>query len=115
MASIAVRDDTLVVELTPYERVANLGRRIEIPVASIRGVEHVDDGLTTVPRGIKTGLRVPRTHYVCTGPRRTFVAVRRGKGAVVVRAEGARYDTIAVEAGDPAKVASELRSQVAVG
>ena len=114
MAQIVTSDDTVVVELSPVEKVGALHGDVRVPRSAVRDVRVVEDGFSE-RRGLRSpGTAVPRTVALGTWRGRDgkdFVAIRRGKPAVVVELDGAGYDRLIVSVDDPARVREELARQ----
>lgn len=105
MVALSIRDGTLLVRMRGLGMVLALKRRLRIPLACIAGV-HIDD---EAAHGFWKGVRLPGTHIpgllvagtFHRGGRRTFWSVRRGRRAVVIDLENARYDRLVLEVADP--------------
>ena len=111
MATVRVTSTTVTVSCTRAERFWGLVRDLEVDRSAVRGAEVVEDALSAA-RGVRApGLAWPGRRKIGTWRRRgerTLVSVRRGRPAVRIRLEGARYDTVLVGADDAAALARSL-------
>jgi hypothetical protein len=111
MTTLHIEGNDLALRFTPYEKVAGLVRDIRVPLASIRSVELVENGLSAA-KGLRApGLGLPGIRKL--GTWRTFgakslVSVRREVPAVRVSLEGERYDTLLVSTSDAREIAARL-------
>ncbi|GAA2243465.1 hypothetical protein GCM10010232_33090 [Streptomyces amakusaensis] len=115
MAQINVDGGRLIVEITGMNRVWALKKRLDIPLAHVRGAT-ADPGIAMEPKGI----RAPGTHFprfITSGTfykdgERVFWDVRDSSKAVVVELAGERYTRLVVQVDDPrATVALIERAQ----
>lgn len=112
MAEVSIEGDQVVLHLSPLEKLEGIHGDLRAPLASVRGVEVLDDAMGEVH-----GLRAPGTGvpglvavgtYLDQGTK-TFAAVhhdtRRG---VRVSLDGGGYDEWIVGCADPEGVAAGL-------
>jgi hypothetical protein len=112
MARITVSGDRLSVELTGWEPLWALKRRVDVPLASVvrvaAGPEHARR-----PRG----LRLPGSYFpgvIAAGTYRgrghsEFWSVRRPERAVVIDLHGAQYDRLIIQVDDPADTVRRIQ------
>ena len=113
MAEIVLTEHRVVVRLTSAEKVWALRRDdITVPLAAIRAVAVVPDGLSAAHGLRSPGLGVPGRRKVGTWRgrgRRTFVCVRRGEPALRIRLRArSPFDTLLVGNERAADLAAEL-------
>jgi hypothetical protein len=110
MATLQLRPPVLSVRLTRGEKIAGLLRDVDVPLAAVRDVDVVPDGVAAT-RGLRApGLGLPQ-RKIGTWRRRdgkALVSVRRGQPAVRVRLDGARWDELLVGADDATSLAATL-------
>ena len=113
MAHIDLIPAVLRLRLTPFERIAGLLRDRHAPLAAVREVDVVSDGLAAA-RGLRApGLGVPGICKIGTWRGRSvrrLVAVRRGEPALRIGLEGQRYDEWLVSMPDAHAVVGRLRA-----
>jgi hypothetical protein len=111
MARISVVGDRLLVEVQGLHRLWALKRRIEVPLAHVRGVFH-DPGVGRERKGIRApGLAVPRVATMGTfyrHGRRSFWDIRSGSHAVVVDLAHERWVRLVVDVDDPVATVTAL-------
>jgi hypothetical protein len=113
MANLQLTSSTLTVHFTRAEKIAGLVRNLSLPLAAVRDVEVVPDGLSAA-RGLRApGLALPGRRKIGTwrrSGRRTLVSVRRDQPAVRIAVSGSRYDTLLIGTDDPTTQATALAS-----
>jgi hypothetical protein len=111
MATVQLTPTTVTVHFTRAEKVWGLLRDVELPRTAVRHVDVVQDSVSA-PRGLRApGLAWPGRRKIGTWRRRgekSLVSVRRGQPAVLLRLEGAPYDTVLVGSDDAAALAEAL-------
>ena len=111
MATVQLTPTTVTVRFTRAEKFWGLVRDVDIDRAAVRGVDVVDEPLSAA-RGLRApGLAWPGLRKIGTWRargERSLVSVRRGRPAVRLRLEGARYDTVLVSTDDAAALAGAL-------
>ena len=110
MATLQLRPPVLSLRLTRGEKIWGLLRDVDVPLAAVRDVEVVTDGIAAV-RGLRApGLGLPgRKIGTWRGRgRRTLVCVRRGQPAVRLRLDGQRWDELLVGTDEAEAVAAAL-------
>lgn len=111
MAELEVNADDVVVHLSGVEAIGSWRREVRVPVRCLTMV-HVEQS----PLDCVSLLRLPGVAWpgaFVFGSRRyrgrhEFVVVRAGLPAVVVEAEGARWDRVVVSHPDAVNIAAEL-------
>ena len=115
MATVQLRPPVLSLRLTRGEKIAGLLRDVDLPLAAVREVDVVPDGIGAT-RGLRApGLGLPGLRKIGTwrSPgRRALVSVRRGQPAVRIRLDGQRWDELLVGSDDAAGVAAALGAAV---
>ena len=113
MAHILVDLNDAVVHLSRLESIAAWRQEVRIPISCLRMV-HVEEmpmpGLSLVRL---PGLAWPRTFVIGScrwRGKREFVAVRAGRPAVVLEAEGTAWDRVVVSDPEAFAIAAELAS-----
>ncbi|MGW6918595.1 hypothetical protein ACWGB8_32970 [Kitasatospora sp. NPDC054939] len=104
MASIAVTDESLVVEIEGLDKLWAFKSRIEIPLGNVRGAT-LDPGIVREPKGLRMG----GTHFpglITAGTFRSggewvFWDVKDPAKAVVIELADERYSRLVVEVSDP--------------
>ena len=118
MAEIEVSSDALAVRLEGWERVWALRRRIEVPVAQVRGAR-VDPEAARAPRGLRApGTYLPRVITAGTFWRRRgrdFWSVRDPTKAVVIDLGGGPYARLIVQVADAAATAAAIEKRKTAG
>jgi hypothetical protein len=113
MTTIIVTPDRVRIELSVREKVGGLVRDLDVPASAVRSVSVVPDGLAAA-RGIRApGLGIPGVRKIGTWRRRggkTLVSVRRGRPAVLLLLDGARFDRVLVEVDQPQVYVDQLRA-----
>ena len=112
MPRLEIQHDRLVVCLSVGEKLAAVAlRRPKAPLSAVRSARVVQHPFEEL-RGIRApGLRVPGSIALGTWRSRRgrdFVAVYRGRPAVIVELEGARHRRFVVSVADPAAVVAAL-------
>jgi pimeloyl-ACP methyl ester carboxylesterase len=115
MADIVVAGNGLQIQLTRGEQVAGLRSGVTVPMAQVRAVRVVPDGLLAA-RGLRApGLGVPGVRKIGTWRSRSgrmFVSVRRDEPAVLIRLHrGSAWHALLI--GSPR--AAELAARVTTG
>jgi hypothetical protein len=115
MARLEIQGDRLVVCLSVGEKFAAVAlRRPKARLSAVRSARVVPHPFEEL-RGIRApGLRVPGSIALGTWRSRRgrdFVAVYRGRPAVIVELEGARYRRFVVSVIDPAAVVAAISAQ----
>jgi hypothetical protein len=110
MATVQLRPPVLSVRLTRAEKIAGILRDVDVPLAAVRGIEVVPDGIAAT-RGLRApGLGLPRRKIGTWRSRKgkALVSVRRGQPAVRIRLEGQRWDELLVGTDDASGLATAL-------
>ena len=111
MATVQLNPPVLSLRLTRGEKVAGLLRDVEVPLAAVRDVEVVPDGMAAA-RGLRApGLGLPGLRRIGTWRSRdgkALVSVRRGQPAVRIRLEGQRWHELLVGTDDAPSLAASL-------
>ena len=112
MARLEIQGDRLVVCLSAGEQFAAVVLRSpKVPLSTVRSARVVQHPFEEL-RGIRApGLGVPGSIALGTWRSRRgkdFVAVYRGRPAVIVELEGARYRRFVVSVADPAAVVAAI-------
>jgi len=113
MAELQISPDSVVVVLSPAERVAALHGDVAVERACVAGVEATADGAGLVTGMRAPGLSVPGGVKLGTWRHdgvKDFVAVRPGRPAVAVRLTGAEWDRLIVSVDDPDAVVARLET-----
>ncbi len=111
MAHITVDLNDVVVHLTALETVASWRRAVRLPIGSLRMVHVEESPLAGLSRWRLPGLACPGVFVVGSRRRRgqrEFAAVRAGRPAVVLDAEGAAWDRVVVSDPRAVEIAAEL-------
>jgi hypothetical protein len=116
MMTIDVTATELVVEMTGWDRLWTLRRRLAVPLEHIRRA-----AITTDLKTMRPGLRLPGTHWpgaITAGTYRKdgewwFWNVRRREKAIIVDLENERYDHMVLEVDDPEAVVDAIEVAVA--
>jgi hypothetical protein len=112
MTTIALSSDTLSVRLTRWEKVAGLLRDTDVPLAAVRAVDVVPDGVDAA-RGLRApGLGLPGIRLVGTWRgrgHRALVAVHGRRPAVRIRLEGERWSELLLGVEDAEGTAEAVR------
>ena len=111
MAYLIVGESDVVVRLKPLEGLASWRRELRLPIASLRMVHVEQSPLANVSLWRLPGLSWPGAFALGIrrqGGRREFAAVRRTVPAVVLDAEGGRWDRVVVSHPDAVKLAAEI-------
>lgn len=112
MAELTVEGAELVLTMTKLEKVESVHGEIRVPVASVTGVEVLDDAIDAV-HGFRVGTRVPGAVAVGTFTARdakTFAVVHHDTPrGVLVKLTDDRFDQLIVGCDDPESVAALLR------
>lgn len=116
MARLEIQGDRLVVRLSVGERLVAVAlRRRKVRLSAVRSARVVQHPFEEL-RGIRApGLRVPGSIALGTWRSRRgrdFVAVYRGRPAVIVEFEGARYRRFVVSVADPAAIVAAISAQL---
>ncbi len=116
MARLEIQGDRLVVCISVGEKLAAVKlRRPGVQLSAVRSVRIVQHPFEEL-RGIRApGLRVPGSVALGTWRSRRgrdFVAVYRGRPAVIVELEGARYRRFVVSVTDPAAVVAAISARL---
>jgi hypothetical protein len=111
MAHVRTDDTTLVVALTPLERVLALRRRVAVPLSAVRQVDVLDDVIHQVhglrPSQLKLiGSYLPGRlavgSFLAGGQRPAFIAARRSPSrGLRITPEGAKYSQLIIGLDDP--------------
>jgi hypothetical protein len=110
VATLQLRPPVLSLRLTRAEKVAGLLHDVDVPLAAVREVEVVPDGVAA-NRGVRApGLGLPsRRIGTWRSPgRKALVSVRRGQPAVRIRLEGQRWDELLVGTDEAPALAAAL-------
>ncbi len=113
MAHITVDLNDVVVHLTALETVAAWRRSLRLPISALHMVHVEERPLAGLPRWRLPGLACPGLFVIGSRHhegRREFAAVRAGRPAVVLDAEGADWDRVVVSDPSAVLVAAELAS-----
>ena len=116
MARLEVQGDRLVVRISAGEKFAAVKlRRPSVRLSAVRSARIVQHPFEEL-RGIRApGLRVPGSIALGTWRSRRgrdFVAVYRGRPAVIVELESARYRRFVVSVTDPAAVVAAISARL---
>jgi hypothetical protein len=112
MSSVTVRGDSLIIRLTPLEKLLGLVRDQVVPRAAVEHVEAVPDGLAAASGLRAPGLALPGRRKIGTwrgGGLKRFVCVRGGEPALKVTISGSRFDELVVSTPDADSIAAQLR------
>ena len=109
MAHITVDLNDVVVHLTALETAAAWRRSLRLPISALHMVHVEERPLASLSRWRLPGLACPGL-FVIGSRRREFAAVRAGRPAVVLDAEGADWDRVVVSDPSAVLVAAELAS-----
>ncbi|HYO39080.1 MAG TPA: alpha/beta fold hydrolase [Nocardioidaceae bacterium] len=116
MTTMRMSDDALSITFTTAERVAGLLQDQHIPLASVRAVEVVPDGLEAA-RGLRApGFALPGRRKIGTWRSRagtSLVAVRGHRPAVRLTVHGQRYATLLITTDTPEELAASLSRHAA--
>ncbi|HTV12114.1 MAG TPA: hypothetical protein VME20_09650 [Acidimicrobiales bacterium] len=115
MAEVRVEGNDIVVRLGTFEALVTFRRQVRVPLASLRMVQVEGSPMTGVPLLLVPGLAWAKSFAVgCSrkGGRREFVAVYAHRPAVVVDAEGARWDRLVISQRDAGAMAAELATML---
>ncbi len=105
MATVTIEGDRLIVDLSGWEAVFALKRRIDVPISSISSARA---GTLTSKR--PNGLRLPGTYvpavitagsYWWKGRGWSFWSVRHHESTIDIRLHETRYHRIVIEVADP--------------
>jgi hypothetical protein len=113
MATLSARNGTIAVRFTRIEKILGLLRDHHYPLSAVLSVTVEPHGLPAV-RGLRApGLGLPGvakigTFYGSDG--KTLASVTRGRGAVIVRLVGVKFDRLVIGADDPRGCAQELNA-----
>lgn len=113
MATIDITADHVVIELTPFEKIAGLVGDQVVPLASIVAVGLEPSSLDAARGWRAPGLGVPGRTKIGTwrrAGRRDLVVARRGEPAVSIEATGQRFARYLVATPDAAAVVDRIRS-----
>jgi hypothetical protein len=113
MAHITVDLNDVVVHLSALETAAAWRRSVCLPISALRMVHVEERPLAGLPRWRLPGMACPG--FFVIGSRRheglrEFAAVRAGRPAVVLDAEGAEWDRLVVSDPSAVAIAAELAS-----
>jgi hypothetical protein len=113
MAIVELQDDDMVVRLTPIEKIGALHGDVRIPRDAVREVE-----VESKPFSRLRGIRAPGTGWPGRialgtwrkrGGKKDFVAVYRGRPAVIVKLDDdAGYDRLVISVDAPDEVRKQL-------
>ena len=112
MATLQLRPPVLSLRLTRGEKIVGLLRDVEVPLAAVRDVEAVPDGVAAT-RGLRApGLGLPWRRIGTWRSRagKALVSVRRGQPAVRIRLDGQRWEQLLIGTDDAPSVAEALTS-----
>ncbi len=111
MTRVAIGPNSMAVTFTRAEKVAGLLRDQEVPLAAVRSVEVVPDGISAA-RGLRApGLGIPGYRKIGTWRGRggrTLVVARPGRPALRITLDGQRYARLLLDVDRPAEVAAAL-------
>ena len=113
MAHITVDLTDVVVHLTAAEAIAACRRSVKVPMSALRMVHVEESPLVGLARWRLPGLACPGLFVIGSRRRhgqRGFAAVRAGRPAVVLDAEGAAWDRVVVSDARAVETAAELAS-----
>jgi hypothetical protein len=111
MARLTVEQLDVVVRLEALEGLAAWRRELRVPLGCVRMVHVEEAPLAGLSLWRLPGLSWPGLFAVGSRTRdgvREFVAVRAGQPAIVLDAEGARWDRLVISHPDAVNVAAEL-------
>ena len=112
--SMRVTDDRLEIRFTRSEKALGLLRDVDVPVAAVRDVEVVRNGLAATSGMRAPGYSWPGSRKIGTWRkrgRRSLVDVRRGQPALRVRLDGQRYDELLIGSDDAERLAGGIRAR----
>jgi len=113
--SLRVTGDRLELRFTLAEKALGLLRDVDVPLAAVRDVELVTDGLAAT-RGVRApGYSLPWRRKLGTWRgrgHRSLVDVRRDQPALRVRLDGQRHDELLIGADDAQRLAGELHARL---
>jgi hypothetical protein len=115
VASLAIEDDELVVEMTTAEKLEAVHGEVRVPLAAVRAVRTVGDAWPEL-RGIRApGTGIPGK--IAVGTRRgsfgSDFAVVHGTGpAVIVELDGAKYSRLVITNDDAEQLARQIQDRL---
>jgi hypothetical protein len=113
--NIELRDRTVRIELSPFEKLASLHGDLEIPYAAIESAEVDPDPLRRMGWGrfSAVGLRVPGVRFICTtGWWREFWSIRRGP-ALRLKVRHGRLREVTVESAEAGALTRQIAERAA--
>jgi hypothetical protein len=114
MAELIVDGDELVVRMTKFEKAEAVHGEVRVPLASVKGVEVLDDAMKAV-HGIRVGTGVPGRVAIGTFTSRNshiFAVVHHDTPrGVSVELEGAQFDELVIGCDDPEAIAATIPKQ----
>ncbi len=112
MNIVTVEDGRLVVEPRGMDKVWSLTRRLEIPLAHVRGAT-VDPGANAEPKGIRTpGLEIPGKAagtFLRRGER-TFWNISRPRDTIVIELVEEKYQRLVLTVDGPREVVQRINN-----
>jgi len=111
MAYLVLEENDVVVRLKPLEGLVVWRREVRLPIASLRMVHVEQTPLASVSLLRLPGISWPGAFTFGVrrqGGRREFAAVRRSVPAVVLDAEGTRWDRVVVSHPDAVNLAADI-------
>ncbi len=113
MAETRIVDDILCIRMRGMNKVWAMRTELLIPLSAVREVR-VDPRPQALARGLRLpGTWIPGLLVAGTYRRpasRSFLAVRHGRGALVVELEGHEYDRVVVDVDRPKDVAEQIET-----
>ncbi len=113
MATVTIEGDELVIGQSLIESVLSLRSELRFPLACVTGIT-ADPTIGSEPKGVRApGTQVPGLLTAGTFHRdgnRAFWNIRRGTHAVVITLEGAQFDQLVIDVGDPYAVVTAVNS-----
>jgi hypothetical protein len=111
VATLAVKDDEVVVKLTMLEKVQAVHGDLAIPRSAVTAYWAVQDGLAEVPGYKLAGASLPRAFKIGTwrdDGKSTFAVCHGAHPAIVLELSGQRYDRVIVTVDNPESALARL-------
>ncbi len=115
MARLDVEGEHIVLRLSALEKLGAMHRNVTVPLTAVRDVRATDTPWSEL-RGLRApGTGIPGVIALCTlrgRGFRDFAAIYRRGPAVVIDAEGAKFDRLIVSCVDAASEVARLRAEL---